>query len=63
MVLTHVFSSLLILLGLTLGERAFVDTSQGNLSVTQYVASHDRSVVAEGFAPPNDEERPGSTVG
>jgi hypothetical protein len=63
MVLPHVFSSLLVLLGLTLNGRAFINNFQVNLSMAQYVAWHDQGVVAEGFAPPNDEERPGSTVG
>ncbi|TAF57804.1 MAG: hypothetical protein EAZ61_00405 [Oscillatoriales cyanobacterium] len=63
MVLNRVLGNLLIFLGLVLGSRAFVNNSQVDLFMAQYVAPFDQSVMVDGFDPPNDEERPGSTVG
>ncbi len=63
MVSVRFFSSLLTL-GLSLNALAFFDnTTEVDGSIKAMSVSQEQSVLAEGFDPPNDEERPGSTVG
>lgn len=62
MVATRLFSSLLTM-GLSFGALAFVGNTEVDLSTKGMSDSQDQSVLAEGFDPPKDEGRPGSTVG
>jgi hypothetical protein len=62
MIFIHFFNSLLIV-GLSLNACATFGSTNIDPSIEAARVSQDSSVLAEGFNPPKDEERPGSTVG
>lgn len=57
------FLNSLLIVGLSLNAFATFGSTNVDPSIEASRISSGQSVLAEGFDPPNDEERPGSTVG